>query len=213
MDILDTRKFWLRYLAAGTSFSNLPALRDEVASDATEEAVTIRIDYCDRFRMELEVDFEHRLSLIDSTREGKIDLGWMDCHQMSDAFRFEELRSVCLASRLRPLWKIEALLAHYAAPVRDTIGELVKLLFDALCESQLFTEHEARGIADYMKRIVRKEFRWELDPQLGWTGAIIAPESTPYAFPYTMRTAQNSEFDFESLNAFLAYCEQEAQRK
>ncbi len=30
-----------------------------------------------------------------------------------------------------------------------------------------------------MKRIVRKEFRWELDPQLGWTGAIIAPESTP----------------------------------
>ncbi len=44
--------------------------------------------------MELEVDFEHRLSLIDSTREGKIDFGWMDCHQMSDAFRFEELRSV-----------------------------------------------------------------------------------------------------------------------
>ena len=213
MDILDTRKFWLRYLGAGTSFSNLPALRDEIALDDCEETSVIRIDYCPRFHLELESDFEHRQRLVDSTREGKIDLGWMDCHQMSDAFRYEELQNVCVASSLRPIWKIQSLLAHYVAPVRETIGELVVTLFKALCESRLFTEAEARGIADYMKRVVRKEFRWEFNPQLGWIGAIVDPESTPWAFTYTMRTIQNTEFDFESFNAFLDYCDRSANGK
>ena len=118
-----------------------------------------------------------------------------------------------MASKLRPIWKVQALLAHYVAQVPETIAELVATLYKSLCESRLFTEAEARGIADYMKHIVRRGFRWEFNPQLGWIGVIINQASTPWAFPYTMRTIRNAEFDFESFNAFLAYCEQAAKGK
>ena len=206
MDILDTRQFWLRYLAAGTEFSDRQ-LREEAYLDDCEESTLVRIHYGDRFRLEISVDGDHRLQLVDNAQDLAIDLGWMDCHQMSDAFRFEELSSICNAGDLRPLWKSRILFAHYVAPVNETVDELVDTLFRSLCESNLFSTSESRGIANYMKRVVRKDFQWEFVPPLGWIGSIIDPISAPWAFPYTMRTRENTGFNFIAFNDFLTFCE------
>ena len=199
------RKFWIRYLGEGTDLSG-HQLQEEFSSVWSDSPRKVRIGFSDRYSLEIDIDGGHQLQLLDATSSQTMKLGWMDCHQMSDAFRLEELDDICGASTMSPRWQVRALLSHYVAPLPDNIDTLVSSFRGALQESELFSDQEASLFADYMRRVVREQFRWNEDADLGWIGEIESADKYPWLSPYTLRTRGSDDFDFSLFNAFLAHC-------
>jgi len=198
------RRFWIRYLGEGTDLTGHP-LQEEFSSSCDDPPAKITIGFSASYSLEIEVDGGHRLRLLDTASSQTMELGWMDCHHMSDAFRFEELEGICRVSTMFPSWQVRALLSHYVAPMPENIDALVSKFRASLQESELFSDSEANLFADYMRRVVREQFRWTEDPDLGWIGSIESGDEYPWIFPYTLRTRENHDFDFPFLNAFLSY--------
>jgi hypothetical protein len=203
--IKTDRTFWIRYLGEGTELSG-HQLQTEFLSIKEDEPQIITIVFPERYSLEIEVYGGHRLRLCDETTSRNMELGWMDCHQMSDAFRFEELSDICAASSMLPRWQIRALLSHYVAPMPINIEALVSTFRSSLLESGLFNNSECIVFSDYMRRIVRERFQWIEDSHRGWVGIIEDAEKYPWMIPYTLRTRENQDFDFAFLNNFLSYC-------
>lgn len=202
----NSREFWIRYLAEGTDFAAIPTLARERSKIRTRSPLLVRIEYPTRYALEIEINGGHQLQLVDLESGCSTVLGWMDSHQNSDAFRYDELNDVCSATTTRPLWQVRTLLSQYVAPLPETIEVLVATLEEALRESQLFDDDEAKGIAAYMRQVVRPDFQWVEDPELGWIGVAKAVESSRYPEFYTLRFDGNKEMDFQLVREFLAYC-------
>lgn len=205
--ITDNRRFWIRYLGEGTDLSGQP-LEAEFSSMWDDPQQNVKITFPERYTLEFEIDAGHRVLLCDGSSGEKLLLGWMDPHQMSDAFRYEEIDAICAASTTVPGWQVRVLLSHYVAPMPSNIESLVSSFRTALLESRLFTDSEVSVFADYQRRVVREYFRWIEDAERGWFGVIDDETRYPWMFPYTLRTSDNKDFDFRFLRRFLLYCHQ-----
>jgi hypothetical protein len=205
---MHSRQFWIDYLENGTDFTGLPSIMKEIVHDFDRPPQTISIEFQNRFRLEIRLDWDgHHLWLMDGETGASAELGWMNGHQMSDAFRFEELEPVCTASSMRPLWQVQLLLCQYITPTPDSVDACVAIFESALRASELFSAEEAQGIAGYLKRVTREHFQWIRDDSRGWVGVIAGPDAQPWEFPYTLRTMENEEFDFALFSKFIEYCE------
>jgi hypothetical protein len=160
---------------------------------------TVRLTFPSGYLLDLEIHpGEHCLRLLHYEFGEPILLGTMDCHQMSDLFRWEEFQAV--TQRLKdndgPSWAHELLLSFYVAITEDCADQHSEVLQKDLLESMVFSAEEIEYIASYTRRAgTRRDFRWVESAELGW----MADGSDAYS----MRR-KDSDFNFKAFRGFLA---------
>ena len=125
---------------------------------------TLTFSLPDSYSLRLEVDpGEHRLHLVHPDLVEPMLLGTMDCHQMSDLFRWEEFLTVTgsLARHSVPASAHELLLSFYVAVTEDCADQHLGLLRSCLVATKVFRGEEVEYIITYIRRVaVRRDFRW-----------------------------------------------------
>lgn len=212
VEFVRSRRFWLNYLKAGVDLSRSPSLSADAHSPTDEPSCGATVCYSlpslpdDFYLLRLEInDGEHRLFLYgsewpdDKPRTFDLQLGNMDCHQMSDAFRWEEFQSLMPKISRRnggPSWAHELLLSFYVAVTEECADQCLALQRRCLTESGLFTEDEVEYIIAYNRRVaVRKDFRWVHQERIGW----VAEGKNAYS----VRNTRWDGFDFSAMERFL----------
>src|SRR4051794_41072410 len=94
-ELIHSRAFWVGYIAAGVDFEGCPSLqadeRQQWDWEETNCEATLTFTLPKSYLLRLEVDLgEHRLQLVHPTLAEPMLIGTMDCHQMSDLFRWDE---------------------------------------------------------------------------------------------------------------------------
>jgi len=173
-EMVSTRAFWLSYVCAGVDFRDCASLSADQRLLYQEPTCRATLTFLlpDAYRLRLEVELgEHRLQLVHPGLVEPILLGTMDCHQMSDLFRWEEFLNVTrsLARNSVPAWAHELLLSFYVAVTEDCADQHLTMLRRCLDAAKVFSGVEIEYIIAYTRRVaVRRDFRWIDTLDLGW---------------------------------------------
>lgn len=200
-ELIRTRAFWLAYVSAGVEFTGCKTLaEDERASRvAPYSGARFIFPFPNSDMLMLDIsEGHHSLELYRPFPSKRLDIGRMDCHQMSDAFRWDEFQALmtCLAKEVQPTWAIQLLFCFYVAVTEDIAGEYLALLEQCLGDSEIFSANEIQHILNYTRTVaIRKDFQWIKDSQRGW-----AAEGRD---AYCMRHVCGG-FDFDTFNTFIA---------
>jgi len=195
-----TRAFWLSYICAGVDVRGCASLQADQGLLYEEPTccATLTFSLPDTYSLRLEVDpREHRLQLVHPDLVEPMLLGTMDCHQMSDLFRWEEFLTVTrsLARHSVPAWAHELLLSFYVAVTEDCADLHLTLLRSCLDAAKVFSGEEVEYIITYTRRVaVRRDFRWIDTPDLGWVAEGLDA--------YSLRCAENG-FSLGTFRDFL----------
>jgi hypothetical protein len=196
------------YVSAGVGFAGCPSLLADSRVLWGEPNCGVRLTFGFPHAHALELDIsagEHQLEHLDDNYDSPQEVGRMDCHQMSDLFRWDEFRAVTrhLAGSCGPAWATELLFSFYVAVTPDIADEHAALLRRCLEASGVFTGPEIGHILAHTRRVaVRQDFRWIDTPGLGW----VAEGQNAYS----MRNTLGGEFDFARFGRFLAALGQDA---
>lgn len=205
---IHDRYFWLWYFSPGVELSRSATLsRDadavfEHESRTPIETVVIPFVFPDDFSLTFSVSGDyHDLKLNHPSQAHSLHLGHMDCHQMSDAFRWSEYGSIIdwLATEephQYPLWAIGLLFSSYVGPTPVCIDECVKTIRDSMLQSTLFSVDESDCVSRYARRIVRDDLEWHYDERIGWHAEC--------EWNYSMRNKLNNEMSFELVRRFFS---------
>jgi hypothetical protein len=197
---VSSRTFWLAYVSAGTDLSLSASLRNDAKKLWAEPLCGGRVTFGlpGDFLLIFEISGgEHTLQLCGPDMENAMTVGTMDCHQMSDVFRWEEFVSVskAVSSCVQPAWAVDLLLSYYVAVTADCAAEHSALLRRCLTAAEVFNGTEVDHIVRYSERVaLRKDFRWIADAERGW----VAEGRDAYCMRHT-----RGKFDFSTFRAFL----------
>src|SRR5262245_13869104 len=123
-DLVGSRSFWLSYISAGVELTRCPSLhKDHLQLERWPSCgVVLTFLLPDPYMFRLQVDVgEHRLELSSPDVDDFMLIGTMDCHQMSDVFRWGEFEAVIagLKENAGPVWAHELLIGFYVAVTKD----------------------------------------------------------------------------------------------
>jgi len=200
-EFVRSRAFWLNYVCAGVDFVGCPSLQADQRLLWTEPmcGAALMFNFPEDNLLRLEVSpGEHRLELLHPDYEEPQLVGTMDCHQMSDLFRWDEFEAVMrhLARSSGPTWAHELLISFYVAVTVDCADAHAAVLRRSLETSEIFSGPEVEHILRYTRRAaVRQDFRWLDTPGLGW----VAEGRNAYCMRHT-----RGGFDFARWSRFLA---------
>jgi hypothetical protein len=198
--LVRSRAFWLSYVSAGVDFSRCASLLadSKLLRGGPNCGAMLTFEFPDSHRLRLSVlAGEHRLKHLDADHKKPQLIGTMDCHQMSDLFRWDEYRAVTrhLAKSSEPAWAHELLFSFYVAVTADCADEHAAVLQRSLESADVFSSPEIIYILAYTRRkAVRKNFQWNNVPILGW----VAEGKNAYSMRHT-----RGGFDFARFGRFL----------
>ena len=197
MELPVDREFWVNYLGEGTDYISCQSLKED-------PAIFTR-DYDTPYKRTFGLKFAHGYEILGSYEWGYHEitlrngsdvsqqLGWMDCQHMSDAFRFDEYELIVESANPQS-WMVRALLFHYVAPMPDELDALISEMEQVLEASELFTPPEIACIANWPRKVARRDFRWYQDQDNG----LMADGD----YCYALRNPRNTEFNYGLWNAF-----------
>ncbi len=207
-EFVRSRAFWLSYVSAGVDFVGCSTLMADKRLLWGEPycGATLAFAFPGSHTLRLDISAgEHRLEHRDADHDEPQLVGTMDCHQMSDLFRWDEFRAVTwhLAKSSGPAWAHELLFGFYVAVTADCAEEHGAVLRRSLEASELFSGPEVDHILAYTRRVaVRQDFRWLDTPGLGW----VAEGRNAYCMRHT-----RGAFDFARFGRFVAALAQDAE--
>ncbi len=199
-EFVRARAFWVSYVSAGVDFVGCGSLQADqrLLWEEPTCGATLMFRFPDSHRLRLDVAAgEHKLQLLHPDYDEPQLVGTMDCHQMSDLFRWDEFRAVTrhLATTSGPTSAHELLLSFYVAVTEDCADEHAVVLRRTLEASEVFAVPEIEHILAYTRRVaVRRDFRWVHTPGLGW----LAEGRDTYCMRHT-----RGELDFDRFSRFL----------
>jgi hypothetical protein len=208
-DLVRSRAFWVSYVSAGVGFAGCPSLLadSQALSDEPYCGASVTFGFPDLHMLRLDISAgEHQLEHLDDHYDSPQEVGRMDCHQMSDLFRWDEFQAVTrhLTKSCGLAWAVELLFSFYVAVTPDIADEHAALLRRCLEASEVFTGPEIEHILAHTRRVVvRQDFRWIETPGLGWVA-----EGRD---AYSMRSNIGDEFDFARFGRFLTALGQNAE--
>jgi hypothetical protein len=200
-EFVRSRAFWVSYVGAGVGFVGCPTLLAHSRLLWGEPCcgASLTFGFPDSHMLRLDISAgEHRLEHLDAEHDKPQLVGTMDCHQMSDLFRWDEFQAVTryLARSCEPAWAIELLFSFYVAVTPDIADEHAAVLRRSLEASEVFSGPEVEHILAYTCRVaVRQDFRWLDTPGLGW----VAEGRNSYCMRHT-----RGGFDFARFGRLLA---------
>jgi hypothetical protein len=199
-DLVRSRGFWLGYISAGVETARCPSLQADQPQLYQWPfcGVTLTFEVAESHMLRLEIDAgDHRLKLSHPDLDDMMLLGTMDCHQMSDLFRWDEYQALIQSLRKNagPRWAHELLFSFYVAVTEHCASQHAELLKRCLERSELFSVVEIEFILAYVRRfVVRKDFRWIDTPDLGW----VAEGNDAYCVRHP-----RTEFNFAAFRKFM----------
>jgi hypothetical protein len=207
-EFVRSRAFWTSYLCAGVDFSACPTLLADSRllwkDPKCGASLTFEFPESHLLRLEMSAG-EHKLEHLDADHDEPQLVGTMDCHQMSDLFRWAEFRAATkyLTKTCGSAWAIELLFSFYVGVTPDIADEHGAVLQRSLDASEVFSGPEIEHILAYTRRVaVRQDFRWIDTPGLGW----VAEGRNCYCMRHT-----RGGFDFDRFGKFLTALDQVAE--
>lgn len=209
-ELTRSRAFWVGFVGCGVDFVGCPSLHSDqkMLWESPFCDVTVMFRITDAHWLRLEVSSgSHKLELVSPGYVEPQLLGTMDCHQMSDLFRWDEFQDLVrnLSKTHNPTWALELLFSFYVAVTEDCAAEHAALLRRCLEESEIFSEREVDHIIAYTSRVaIRRDFQWIDTPTTGWSAEGGDADS--------MRS-EGCGFDFARFNRFLAALANDAENE
>src|SRR5438309_1329618 len=110
-EFVRSRAFWMGYVSAGVDFTGCPTLLADSSTLHTDPycGATLTFGFPGPHILRLTVSAgEHQLEHLDDDYDSPQLVGTMDCHQMSDLFRWDEFRAVTrhLGKSCGPAWAV-----------------------------------------------------------------------------------------------------------
>ena len=127
-DFVRSRAFWVSYISAAVDFARCPSLLADSQALNREpySGASLTFGFPDYHMLRLDISAgEHQLDHLDDNYDGPQEVGRMDCHQMSDLFRWDEFQAVTrhLATQCEPAWAVELLFSFYVAVIPEIAEE------------------------------------------------------------------------------------------
>lgn len=205
-ELIHSRSFWLWHLSAGIDLAKHPTLQtgNEILNyPMCFMSLRLSFSMPEHYRLSLEISGDETLEL-ELLGEDPFRIGNMDCHQMSDVFRWEEFRAIIRhlsSTNQGPEWANELLLGFYVAVTEDCLEEHLAMFRRSAQASQLFTDEEISYMANYIKKVhLRKNLCWVNDPTLGWIAEVSAGSPSPFLYSLRQR---GTDFNFAEFRKFM----------